>query len=176
MEEATEKTEDYISLQEATKLCQYSQEYLSLRARQGKIKSIKFGRNWVTKKEWLDEYLSKIEDFNEEILKKKAKTVPPPVNLPVEVEDSIAGSELPELRMAVSLGVIFIVLLVLGFSYFYFLSSNVLILDNVVASVGNLSTIAAEQVSYIGEQAGNIIESGLDILSARLYQFLDLNI
>ncbi len=48
---------DYISLQEATKYCDYSQEYLSLRARQGKLKAIKFGRNWVTKKEWLDEYL-----------------------------------------------------------------------------------------------------------------------
>jgi len=50
--------ENYISLTEATRYCNYSQEYLSLRARQGKLKAVKFGRNWVTKKEWLNEYLS----------------------------------------------------------------------------------------------------------------------
>ena len=49
--------EDYISLTEATRYCDYSQEYLSLRARQGKLKSVKFGKKWVTKKEWLEEYL-----------------------------------------------------------------------------------------------------------------------
>ena len=51
--------EKYISLQEATKFCNYTQEYLSLRVRQGKLKAVKFGRNWVTKKEWLEEYLNK---------------------------------------------------------------------------------------------------------------------
>ena len=49
---------NYISLQEATKFCNYSQEYLSLRARHGKLKSVKLGRNWMTTKEWLEEYLS----------------------------------------------------------------------------------------------------------------------
>ena len=49
----------FISIQEATKFCQHSQEYLSLRARQGKLKAVKFGRNWVTKKEWLDAYKPK---------------------------------------------------------------------------------------------------------------------
>ena len=49
-------TNNYISLQEATKYCSYSQEYLSLRARQGSLEAVKFGRNWVTKKEWLKEY------------------------------------------------------------------------------------------------------------------------
>ena len=49
----------YVSLMTATKYCQYSQEYLSLRARQGKLKAVKFGRNWVTKKEWLEEYIMK---------------------------------------------------------------------------------------------------------------------
>ncbi|MCK4355316.1 hypothetical protein KAW43_03180 [Candidatus Parcubacteria bacterium] len=48
--------EGYISLTEATKYCDYTQEYLSLRARQGKLKAVKFGRNWVTKKEWVQEY------------------------------------------------------------------------------------------------------------------------
>ena len=50
----------YISLKEATKYCNYSQDYLKLRARQGKLKAIKIGRNWATTKEWLQDYLTKI--------------------------------------------------------------------------------------------------------------------
>lgn len=37
---------DYISLAEAAKRSRYSQEYLSLLARRGRIPAIKFGRNW----------------------------------------------------------------------------------------------------------------------------------
>jgi len=48
---------EYITLAEASKLCAYSQEYLSLRARQGKLGAVKKGRNWVTTKEWLWEYI-----------------------------------------------------------------------------------------------------------------------
>jgi len=64
---------NYISLQEATKFCEYTQEYLSLRARQGKLKSVKFGRNWVTKREWLEEYLKKVEEYNNQIAIKNLK-------------------------------------------------------------------------------------------------------
>jgi len=78
-----EETEKYISLREATKHCDYSQEYLSLRARQGKLKAVKFGRNWVTKKEWLDEYLLEIKEYND-VLNKAKKTVAPPRDLPIE--------------------------------------------------------------------------------------------
>jgi len=59
-----EEKSQYISLQEATKYCDYSQEYLSLRIRQGKLKGIKFARNWVTKKEWLKEYLKDVRENN----------------------------------------------------------------------------------------------------------------
>jgi excisionase family DNA binding protein len=62
--ELSPKEKEYISLAEAAKLCQYSQEYLSLRARQGKLKAVKIGRNWITKKEWLEEYLRKIEEYD----------------------------------------------------------------------------------------------------------------
>jgi len=55
-----------ISLQEAAKLCSYSQEYLSLRARQGKLKAVKLGRNWVTTQEWLREYTGEIKCEDEE--------------------------------------------------------------------------------------------------------------
>lgn len=54
----------FISLQEASKGCDYSQEYLSLRARQGKLKSVKFGRNWITTKEWMEEYTEKSKEYN----------------------------------------------------------------------------------------------------------------
>ena len=54
---------DYISLVEATKYCEYSQEYLSLRARQGKLKAVKRGRNWFTTKQWLNEYTSNFDDY-----------------------------------------------------------------------------------------------------------------
>ncbi|PIR72196.1 MAG: hypothetical protein COU42_02120 [Candidatus Nealsonbacteria bacterium CG10_big_fil_rev_8_21_14_0_10_36_24] len=90
-----EKEGKFISLQEAVKFCEHSQEYLSLRARQGKLKAVKFGRNWVTKKEWLDTYMASAENYKNNIknngkkLKKlrevKAirKEVFPPKNLPV---------------------------------------------------------------------------------------------
>ena len=79
---------EYISLQEATQFCKYSQEYLSLRARQGKLKAVKMGRNWVTTKDWLEEYLRKVEEYNHKIKKisQPSKTVgraEPPENLPV---------------------------------------------------------------------------------------------
>ncbi len=82
----------YISLQEAAQTCPYSQEYLSLRARQGKLRAIKIGRNWATTKLWLSEYIVKAEASKEVYKnggKKKhvfiqAKLVDPPTNLPIE--------------------------------------------------------------------------------------------
>jgi len=79
---------NYISLREATKYCGYSQEYLSLRARYGKLKAMKFGRNWVTKKEWLDEYLKKTEEYNNNNnhslkFNHAKKLFSPPANLPI---------------------------------------------------------------------------------------------
>jgi len=81
------ESDTYISLQEATKYCNYSQEYLSFRARQGKLKAVKFNRNWITKKEWLEEYLSQVAEYNQKINKKKitSKIAVPPENLPVEI-------------------------------------------------------------------------------------------
>jgi hypothetical protein len=54
---------DFMPLSEAAKLSGYTPEYLNLRARQGKLQAKKIGRNWHTKKEWLDEFLgSKVEE------------------------------------------------------------------------------------------------------------------
>jgi|GEM_PF-1186262 hypothetical protein len=51
----------FISLAEAAKLTNYSQDYISLLCRQRKLKAEKLGRNWVTTKEWVYEYVDKTE-------------------------------------------------------------------------------------------------------------------
>ncbi|MCX6778353.1 MAG: helix-turn-helix domain-containing protein [Candidatus Micrarchaeota archaeon] len=49
---------EYLDLSEAAKISKngYSQEYLSLLARTGKIGAVRFGRNWKITKEALEEY------------------------------------------------------------------------------------------------------------------------
>ena len=63
---------EYISLTKATEYCDYSQEYLSLRARQGKLKAKKFGRNWATTKEWVEDYFAKTNSQQARAKSKKA--------------------------------------------------------------------------------------------------------
>jgi Fic family protein len=55
--DAFEKGSGYISLTEAAEGSPYSQEYLSLLARKGKIEASKIGRNWFIKKEALERYI-----------------------------------------------------------------------------------------------------------------------
>ncbi|MCX6760590.1 MAG: hypothetical protein NTZ84_00580 [Candidatus Nealsonbacteria bacterium] len=125
----------YISLREASKNCNYSQEYLSLRARQGKLKSAKFGRNWITTKEWLEEYAEKSKEYNSahngnsyrtkntkegkitvrnlipsatRITKvKKITIIKVPKNLPVE--------KAPTLRLGLATALVFVLFLAAGF-------------------------------------------------------------
>ncbi len=59
--------DQYLSLADAAAQSPYSQEYLSLRARQGKLKAVKQGRNWVTTKAWLDEYLHQVDEAQREL-------------------------------------------------------------------------------------------------------------
>ena len=55
----------FISLKEATQYCEYSQEYLSLLARTGKLTAVKINRNWMTTKESIEEYVkAQNEDSN----------------------------------------------------------------------------------------------------------------
>ena len=58
----------FISLAEAAKLTKYKQDYLGLLCRQGKLKGEKLGRNWVTTKEWVFEYVGKIESKNKDVI------------------------------------------------------------------------------------------------------------
>lgn len=108
----------FISLKEAADCCYYSQEYLSLRARQGKLKSIKIGRNWVTKKEWIEEYLETCADGkikpqkDAQIIQKE-----PPKNLPIEtltqklnVSSVVVSRPIIRFRFAI----LFILILFLG--------------------------------------------------------------
>lgn len=44
---------------EATNICSYDQEYLSLLARRGLLQAEKIGKKWYTTREWLNEYLQK---------------------------------------------------------------------------------------------------------------------
>ncbi len=101
----------YTSLQEATKYCPYSQEYLALRARQGKLRALKFGRNWVTRKEWLEEYLGQVEEYKNNLNNKKVTfaTAPPPANLPIE-------QSMPLIRFGFIVALVF-VLLVAGITF-----------------------------------------------------------
>jgi Fic family protein len=46
----------YISLREASKLCDYGIEYLSFLARTGKLQAVKIRRNWMTTREAILEY------------------------------------------------------------------------------------------------------------------------
>ncbi|MBA7611112.1 hypothetical protein ES703_18329 [subsurface metagenome] len=115
--------QDYLSLSEATEFCHYSQEYLSLRARQGKLKALKFGRNWVTKKEWLQEYFQRVEDYDTQIKKAKfkkksvkGKTQPaPPGNLPVKKLIEIKFS-LKDIRPTLATALVILLIIVGGIS------------------------------------------------------------
>ncbi len=80
---------EYITLQKATILCSYSQEYLSLRARQGKLKAVKIGRNWCITSEWLEDYIAKTKEYRNLLKgKRKIPKVEPPSNLPIYASDA----------------------------------------------------------------------------------------
>lgn len=57
-----DKKMEYISLNEAAKSTAYSQEYISLLCREGKMKGKKMGRNWFTTKEWVKDYIEKMSE------------------------------------------------------------------------------------------------------------------
>jgi Fic family protein len=52
---------DIISLKEATKYCDYGEEYLSLRARQGKLYAVKIGGVWKTTKQAVLDYVKSVK-------------------------------------------------------------------------------------------------------------------
>jgi hypothetical protein len=87
------KNEEYISLFEATKLCSYSEPYLRLRARQGKLKSIKLGKKWMTTAAWIDEYGKRIQEW-QKLTEAKKRNLPATALTSAPAEQIIA-EELP---------------------------------------------------------------------------------
>jgi hypothetical protein len=51
---------EWISLADASRGTPYSQEYLSLLARMGRIEAVKQGRNWVTTREAIQNYMKSL--------------------------------------------------------------------------------------------------------------------
>jgi len=64
----------YIPLSEASKLTSYSQEYISLLCRQKKMKGTKIGRNWVTTKEWVRDYIDRTKGKGQNVIPVKIKS------------------------------------------------------------------------------------------------------
>ncbi|GHV71927.1 hypothetical protein AGMMS49928_26230 [Spirochaetia bacterium] len=54
----------YISLRQASELCEYSIEYLSYLSRTGLLKSLKIKRNWLTTREALMDYIERVKTKN----------------------------------------------------------------------------------------------------------------
>lgn len=78
------RNQNYISLLEAAKFCSYSEPYLRLRARQGKLKSIKLGKKWMTTREWLDDYEAGVAAWRAAAESKKIFPAAP--TIPSEIE------------------------------------------------------------------------------------------
>jgi len=149
----------FISLQEATNYCSYSQEYLSLRARQGKLKSSKIGRNWVTKKEWVEEYLKTLG--SEKIEPKKTlqiKRNEPPINLPIETlikPLNISLNVIPRPIIRLRFALVFILVLFLG-GLFLLNKIDSKILPEKIKNTGQELSIALLEINSKENQASTI--------------------
>ncbi len=155
--------EEPISLKEAAKYSGYSQDYLSLRARQGKLKALKLGRNWVTKKKWIDEYLEKVRDYNQKIKKEREGREEFKIEISKSTPSfsftSSPGSGAQFTALLVALVFIFGSLAIL-FSYPYFLP--------ILNSSGYLAGQTAKEIvsdlkEFRSEIERNIIETQEDI-------------
>ncbi|MFA6226796.1 MAG: hypothetical protein WC620_11665, partial [Methanoregula sp.] len=85
---------NYLLLSEAAKYCHYSQEYLSLRARQGCLQAVKIGRNWMTTRDWIRDYEEKTR------LEKLKEGLAPPDIPPAILQTSgrAEGIKVPETK------------------------------------------------------------------------------
>ena len=54
----------YLSLFDASKIANVGAGYLNVAVRRGRLKAVKLGRNWFTKKEWVDEYRQAADIFH----------------------------------------------------------------------------------------------------------------
>ncbi len=70
VKENKSEREGFINLREAAKYCDYSQEYLSLLARKGRISAIKLNKEWVTTREAIEEYQEQMNKKNNKKIQK----------------------------------------------------------------------------------------------------------
>ena len=77
----------YLSLAEAAKSRKVSQDYLRFLIFKKKLHAVKFGRNWVTKAAWLDEYFSQV---------KKRGSTPAPTIQDANIISSVVPSHPPD--------------------------------------------------------------------------------
>jgi hypothetical protein len=168
MSQKNSNEEEYISLTEATKYCDYSQEYLSLRARQGKLKAEKLGRNWVTTKEWVEEYFGKTNSSQARAQEKKAngssfsddKYSSAVTGALGEVGKTIEKSKIifdkPELRYAVASILVFIFL---GAGFMYAGPTLSVAKDLFVENLAVFSEKTNKGVSNFSIDAGCVFDS-----------------
>ncbi|MFH1328642.1 MAG: hypothetical protein ABIH76_07380, partial [Candidatus Bathyarchaeota archaeon] len=148
--------EGYVSLTDATKLCSYSQEYLSLRARQGKLKALKLGRNWVTKKEWLKDYEVQTEEYknyvnNQNHVKEKEEKIErvlsnAPDNLPIE--KFRLNLNFKDVRPILTFSLVFVLLI----------ASSVFGKESLLKSYNEIAQYAEKIDQQIEVAAGNIVK------------------
>ncbi|MDR1211387.1 MAG: Fic family protein [Spirochaetaceae bacterium] len=67
----------YISLQEASGLCEYGVEYLSYLARTGRLKAVKLRKNWLTTREALMDYIENVKKNSKKQAKADNEAVSP---------------------------------------------------------------------------------------------------
>jgi hypothetical protein len=155
-----DEKEEFISLQEATKLCDYSQEYLSLRARQGKLKAVKIGRNWVTKKEWLQEYLAKVKEYNNDIIERRVKTVEPPQELAKVIESLKGANFVFDLQVRTGL--------VLGLALVLLMFGIVFGKDNIKSAFEDVRDFYSQELSPLSQQLTKELDRGLSEITQSL--------
>jgi len=85
---------EYLSLTEASKYTKFSQDYLSLMARTGRMPAQKFGRNWKVRMNDVEEYIAKIDKKKSQQEIKKAVAESAPVEKKVaKIVNAIASSD-----------------------------------------------------------------------------------
>ncbi|MCD6550230.1 helix-turn-helix domain-containing protein [bacterium] len=138
------KKTGYISLREAAKYCPYSQEYLSLRARQGKLKAVKIGRNWVTTKEWVEDYLRRFNNVG------KKEIEPEKISLYQGLPESYSFEESEEKKVIKHLLFLGITTVILSISLIFLAAFSRNTYDvNSYALEGDINIISEETFSSL---------------------------
>lgn len=87
----------FLSLSEAAKISGYTPEHLNLLCRKGKLRAKKFGRNWETTREWLNEflYLSQTKKRRNKNSNNEEAGISPELEKPEEGKKEIPEKEAP---------------------------------------------------------------------------------